>query len=635
MDSPSPTMSSPTKALNPIPPERMNQQTVPPSPSRHSEIISPHRKSRGLSDVQSKVAFLNNLSRGNSPAPPSPTPAAPAPASSGSTAALQRAILGREEAESALLKLSGQLSETQLRERRIGEKLESLIEELQSTKERQSNERSVFEKEIRKARKEAFRAGSAVVKIQEDLKQARSEAKAFKDEVQTERDAKDQARQEAFERAYALAGLTEEVEVLKERLRTIETSNHSNTLEARARQLQKQEMGRLSLAEGDLALLMTPTPRRPKRSLEDSANSPLVYATNDSSTQCTPPKRPRLSDITPRQEDQDTTKKDLQRDMLEELQELLDDEKQRRFDAEKMIQFMQMECQFKRCSCRLSDKPETTCAHGSQLVHEESQTKTALRKNDHEIVQPNRTQHSSMRHSIQKSQPALDADILIKDEEAPDDAVLTFSPETGTFRTVPSPQRPQEQSSVPPRSSVHRVHEDESMAPSPSTRASIQRPTDLRDVPFKRLPPAHASSRLTPFTPPPPGAVSHAHHAPRLSVEQGADFELDTSGYPITQRVPLHTDESRLSNQSQTAVVPGTPVSREEALAQIRARRGRANSMKRSVSAGESLMRSAGTGAPSSSNPNRIPGVRQSSGRDENEMRSRRDLSAPVKSYHR
>lgn len=613
----------------------MNQQTVPSSPSRHSEIFSPRRKSRGLSDVQSKVAFLNNLSRGNSPAPPSPIPAAPAPASSGSTAALQRAILGREEAESALLKLSGQLSETQLRERRIGEKLESLIEELQSAKERQSNERSVFEKEVRKARKEAFRAGSAVVKTQEDLKQARSETKAFKDEVQAERDAKDQARQEAFERAYALAGLTEDMELLKERLRTIETSNHSATLEARARQMQKQEMGRLSLAEGDLALLMTPTPRRPKRSLEDSANSPLINATNDSSTQCTPPKRPRLSDVTPRQEDNDTTKKDLQRDMLEELQELLDDEKQRRLDAEQMIQFMQIECQFKRCSCRLSDEPETPFAHGSQLVHEESHPKTALRQDDHKTLQPYRTQHarSSLRHSIRKAQPAIDAEIQIKNEEAPDDAVLTFSPETGTFRTVSSPQRPQEQPSVPPRSSIYRVHEDESMAPSPSTRDSIQRPTNLRDVPFERFPLAHASSRSTPFTPPPPGAVSHVHHAPRLSVEQSAEFEIDTSGYPITQRVPLRADESRLSNQSQTAVVPGTPVSREEALAQIRARRGRASSMKRSVSAGESLMRSAGTGAPPSSNPNRIPGVRQSSGRDENEMKSRRDLSAPVKSY--
>lgn len=546
-------------------------------------------------------------------------------------------MLGREEAESALLKLSGQLSETQLRERRIGEKLESLIEELQSAKERQSNERSVFEKEIRKARKEAFRAGSAVVKIQEDLKQARSEAKAFKDEVQAERDAKDQARQEAFERAYALAGLTEEMELLKERLRTIETSNHSATLEARARQMQKQEMGRLSLAEGDLALLMTPTPRRPKRSLEDSANSPLIHATNDSSTQCTPPKRPRLSDVTPRQEDHDTTKKDLQRDMLEELQELLDDEKQRRLDAEQMIQFMQIECQFKRCSCRLSDEPETPCAHGSQLVHEESHTKTAPRQDDHEILQPYRTQHarSSLRHLIRKSQPAIDAEIQIKNEEAPDDAVLTFSPETGTFRTVPSPQRPQEQPSVPPRSSIHRVHEDESMAPSPSTRDSIQRPTNLRDVPFERFPLAHASSRSTPFTPPPPGAVSHAQHAPRLSIEQSAEFEVDTSGYPITQRIPLRADESRLSNQSQTPVVPGTPVSREEALAQIRARRGRASSMKRSVSAGESLTGSAGTVAPPSNNPNRIPGVRQSSGRDVNEMKSRRDLSAPVKSYRR
>ncbi|KAJ5945482.1 hypothetical protein N7516_005650 [Penicillium verrucosum] len=68
-----------------------------------------------------------------------------------------------------------------------------------------------------------------------------------------EREAKDKAKQEAFERAYALAGLTEELEVLKEKFRALETDNRSSTLEVRAHEIRKEDFGRLSIAEGDLA----------------------------------------------------------------------------------------------------------------------------------------------------------------------------------------------------------------------------------------------------------------------------------------------------------------------------------------------------------------------------------------------
>lgn len=589
-----------------------------------------------MSDVQAKVAFLNNLSGRNSPAPGSPVHAAQSPQpqpqsqlSSGSTAALQRAILGREEAESSLQNTTLQLFEAQARERSTNEKLESLSEDLQAAKERQTNERSVFEKEIRKARKEAFRAGSAVVKLQEDLKEARAEVRAYKDEVQVEREAKDQANQEAFERAYALASITEELEVLKERLRTAETNNHSNTLEVRAQEMRKQDIGRMSLAEGDLALLLTPTPRRPKRSAEDF-NSPLVNATNDSSTQCTPPKRPRLSDITPKQEEKDTTQSNSHHEMLGELQDMLQHEKQRRVDAEEMVDFMKMECQFKRCSCRLTEGPDSSCAHSSELPQGKGingSSEAVHDKQYHGILQPSGTPHaqSRLRTSTRISQPAMESDAPIKAEENEEEAVITFSPETGTFRTIPSPQRPQEKPAAF-ESSVSQAQDDERfMTKSPPARLSTQR---LQDVPFEPLPQPPVPSQSHPFTPSPSTIVRDAPQGPRLSIEQSAEFEVDTSGYPITKRVPLRT-EPRLSNQS---AVPGTPVSREEALAQIRARRGRANSMKRSVSAGEALMRPGGTGAQPVG-PNRVPGATASNGRGSEG--NRRDLSAPIRAHRR
>lgn len=631
MDSPSAILSSPTKVLNPVSPERMNQQTMmPASPSRSSEAFrSHHRKgSRGLSEVQSKVAFLNNLARGNSPAPASPVSQSTGNASTANPPALQRAILGREEAETALQAVSAQLSEAQSRERRINERLESLAEELQSAKERQSNERSVFEKEIKKARKEAFRAGSAVIKIQEDLKQVRAEARGLRDEVQAEREAKDQAKQEAFERAYALAGLTEESEVLKERLRAAETSNHSHTLEARAQDMRKDDIGRLSLAEGDLAMLLTPTPRRPKRSAEDSVTSPLVHLTNDSSTQCTPPKRPRLSDYTPQQKEQYTAKIESQRDQLEELQQMLEHEKQRRIDAEEMMQFMQLECQFKRCSCRLAEDAETKCdhRHSSELPQKIAKKATKVaHENNAQNARPNRMQEARphMRESMKSSrQAANDAPAHSGQNAATqEDSIVAFSPETGTFRTMPSPQKHEERPAAPSRLSASHVHSEEELLAQ----------SDLQDVHFGyHSVPAPSRSHL--FTPSPSTAMGRIPQGPVSSVEQSAGFEADTSGYPITKRVPLRTEESRLSSQS--SVVPGTPISREQALAQIRARRGRASSMKRSISAGESIMQSAAPSAPSAGNSNQIPGV-PSKGTSESDAGYRRDMSAPVRPYRR
>lgn len=637
MESPSAILSSPTKALNPVSPERMNQQAaMPASPSRASEPYrSHHRKgSRGLSEVQAKVAFLNNLSLGGSPVSAGGAAVSPSTGGNASTAnpaALQRAILGREEAESALQAVSTQLSEAQSRERRINERLESLTDELQAAKDRQSNERSVFEKEIRKARKEAFRASSAVVKFQEDLKEARLEVRSLKDEVQAEREAKDQANQEAFERAYVLAGLTEESEVLKERLRAAETSNQSHTLEARAHDMRKDDIGRLSLAEGDLAMLLTPTPRRPKRSAEDSATSPMLHLTNDSSTQCTPPKRPRLSDYTPQQEDPNTAKLDSQRDELEELKQLLDHERQRRIDAEEMVQFMQLECRFKRCSCRLAEE-EANCNHAEAT---QVGTGNVTRIDHHAQAQDARLSgiQKARTHApppVKRSREATHVDSASKveqNEESPEEEVVTFSPETGTFRTVSSPLKPRDEppaASRPVASGIRQVEESIMHA----------QPHPQEETPYEHHHhQVRAPSRSHRYTPSPSTALDQfPRESHRLSVEQSAEFEVDTSGYPVTKRVPLRTEEPRLSNQS--TVVPGTPVSREQALAQIRARRGRATSMKRSASAGESMMNSAAPSAPAAGTSRRVRGA-QSTGTRDSTADYHRELGSSHRSYRR
>ncbi|KOS40922.1 hypothetical protein ACN38_g8211 [Penicillium nordicum] len=684
MESPTRPILSPSKALNPVSPERMNQQNIPASPSLPSDLLTLHHKStRGVSEVQAKVAFLNGLSQGGSPAN-----------SAANNAALQRAILGREEAESALATAQEDLSEAQTRERRISERLESLLEELHGTKERQAHERSIFEKEIRKARKEAFRAGSTLVKLQEELKQAKSEVRALKDEAGGEREAKDQAKQEAFERAYALAGLTEELEVLKEKFRALETDNRSSTLEVRAHEIRKEDFGRLSIVEGDLAFLTTP--RRPKRAAAGSVRSPAP-AREEDHAEATPPKRPRLSDFTPKTESkqpESETGAEVDEDLLEGMKEELDFERRRRVAAEDMVHFLNIECQFERCSCRLAESQGRRYIYDAEYYHKfqkpqiEAEEKARAQQasiqqarvdqaQPHQASTPEASpppppppvhrspvhqaptpQVGSPQHSVHQDEPEPSRTPLaappvpvhqhtassVKAEptdlpkmQVPAEPLVTFSPETGTFTTFPSPLRDNVRplrldffdapDLAEPQPDVHKVHADASASPdqqvdsfTPSgepTRARMPRPI------------------------PSDGVAAHSRAPPSVEARPPRRVERDPHGYRQAINPPKRAP-SRQEPQSQRTShpgVPNTPIDREQALAQIRARRGRTHSKQRSVSAsepGRAARASAGSNPTPARGPRRLPNPNlRADSRTENELGERRDMSAPVRMFRR
>jgi hypothetical protein len=603
----------------------MNQQTFSTSPSIPNDILNIQRKPRGLSDVQAKVAFLNNLSRAGSPAGSAPQPAA------GNPAALQRAILGREEAESALAKVSAQYSEAQSRERRISERLESLLEELQAAKERRAHERTLFEKEIRKARKEAFRAGSTLVKVQEELKQARSEAKVLKDEAQSEREAKEKAKQEAFERAYTLAGLMEEIEVLKGRLRTAEANSHADTLEARAQEIRKEDVGRISLAEGDLAFLMTPTPRRPKRSAEESDDTPLADRSNPSIAQETPPKRPRVSDVTPRNENHDPEVPEVSdeaHDKIRKLEYNLKLERRLRTNAEDMIEFLRVECMFRRCTCRIEEELGNCHNHDTPELNAETSEEPADKDNCKAEPHVEYSSQSPKNSSDQPPEPAQSPQT--EDQKPPADTIITFSPVTGTFRSVPSPVR-----TSPTKNPGHDVleaqnHTDERSTPQANVNSPLAKyATTQQETSFETVFETEGRAPLFASGSRPSPAISDLPWESEL-LEQHS-FEEDVDHHDSIKRIPLRNEGSESNRLSD---VPGTPIDREEALAQIRARRGRTGTMKRSVSATESALRAGGMGVTPVRAARRIPAVQNADGKH-SEIRSRRDLSAPVRMFHR
>ncbi|GAD94332.1 hypothetical protein AOR_1_2104174 [Paecilomyces variotii No. 5] len=653
MDSPSfQSPASPKGALYPVSPERINQQKPMTSPSRSTELFRSSRKDSTASDVQAKVAFINGLSRNGSPVPASTTLS-----SSNSSAALQRAIIGREEAESALANVSSQLSEAQSRERRLSERLESLMEELHNAKERQAHERTVFEKEVRRARKEAFKAGSTLVKLQEEIKNSRTEMKSLRDELKAEKDAKDKAKQEAFERAYALAGLTEELEVLKGKLRSLETDratdSHSDALEAQAKEME-EDSAAMSAAAQEHSSSLTPTPRRAKRSVDECDKTQISSSVAEAEQHHieTPPKKPRLSHGKSTAEDEEIEATESEDNMLQRLNFELSWERRLRLHAEEMVHFLKMECQFKQCSCRIAEsqgheyvydvKWYNMCKIREKREEAEAETDAEIKKRAQGVI-PSHTPAGSparastpVREVNAKGGSGAQADS--------DEPTITFSPTTGTFRAIPSPMQKSPQRIEERSSSAQSVHSAPQahpplrhVAPSPlvpeGERGPRRSPNALRLDPPSKVKPAAPSTAPIEL---PPSLYENLfdrrkqESTPQPEVEQKERVKENVT----VTKVPLHRENHTPVPVHDVSTIAGTPINREEALAQIRARRGRARSMpKRCASALEGSVRSGGMGTTPVRGSKRIPGVNNTDARSESDLSERRDLSAPMGKY--
>ncbi|KAF1819820.1 uncharacterized protein K489DRAFT_296238, partial [Dissoconium aciculare CBS 342.82] len=168
-------------------------------------------------------------------------------------------LIAREEAEGDAKKLreesrrlKKEVEEGKDRERRVGKRLEVVMEEYTNFKESHASQSAIYEKEVRKARKEAFKSSSAVVKLQEELKGARSTLRVAQSTLDMEKRKTQQRDQETFDAQYKLVSMQEELEQLQLRLQIVEEER-----EALKKNLQEEEVARIA-AEGRIALPVSP-----------------------------------------------------------------------------------------------------------------------------------------------------------------------------------------------------------------------------------------------------------------------------------------------------------------------------------------------------------------------------------------
>ncbi|KND94061.1 hypothetical protein TOPH_01205 [Tolypocladium ophioglossoides CBS 100239] len=513
-------------------------------------------------------------------------------------AALKRAMVGREEAEAEMRRLREEMRQLQKavqegkeRERRVGERLETVMENYGRAKETHAHTQALWEKEIRRARKENFKTQSTMVKIQEDLKSARSAVRILEESLEREKDRSRAREQEAFTARYQIVGVQEQFEQALERIKVVKQERDAFKTAAK-----NEEVARIA-AEGRLPLPKSENPTdefaSPKK------KSTINYRTGKDS-------RVSLSTM-------DIVSSAASEMEIEELTTQVSWERQRADRAQDMVEFLQAECEMHCCQCSKSKKPRTSSSPPQKRRRESVESPEP----------PEATPEEEARHPPQgvPSPPQIEEPQpegrRVKSKKEPRRSTI-FCPREGIFRTVSEKEAEAMEAEREPEARA----EDEAPR-EPDTELLV--PMDVEPNPrmYARTPsvdpPAFAllaqgRTSLQSLLNAPHG---DAHTAPLPSIRSVptvADDEpmpveeqnilqrespeprphTSATIYTVTTTVPVRDENSRSessfseklrtpSNGSSTSFDHTNPaltptMTREQALAKIRERRGRVRS---------------------------------------------------------
>ena len=366
----------------------------------------------------------------------------------------------------------------------------------------------MFEKEVRRARKEAFKSSSTLVNMQEELKTARNRYTLMREEMESQRRMRVEKEQETFRVQCQVSEIQKELEVLTDVL-----SGAEEERDALKRKLEDQTIEKAA-TQGAIALPSpgasqhAPGPRKRRREERESLKEnldPSLVADEDEVLIC--------------------LTQDLRR------------EKRLRTKAEEEAHFLHMECQFGICSCRMADKHDT-----KQVPDEEVEDVTE------QPIKISREAEQDVEVDQEGSMP-MDSAVLSSPTEGGTQAVeearksdVVFSPLSGTFsKTLVSegPKARQHDQVATQQLCMTDLHATEQVCESESQDQAVfpLTPRPLPDPPVQQPRTIHTTTRFT-------------------------------------SSVPLQADDVVFGH------APNTPggISREEALEQIRLRRGRARS---------------------------------------------------------
>ena len=334
------------------------------------------------------------------------------------------------------------------------------------------------------------------MKLQEELKAARNALRTSETEIEQERERSKKREQEAFAARYQLVGVQEELANMMEKVKLVEQERDALKTIAK-----NEEIARIA-AEGQI-------PLPPSRHDDEEFGSPRK-ASNP---------LPAVS----------ITSSASSEEELEQLRMDLEWERHRADKAYKHAEYLQLECQFKCCSCQLAEnKGESFHYTAATLIPETTNKESAEIKNENE--NENENDH---REALYTAPPWEPQKASPEPEESP-----WISPARPTFQEVNT-------------SLLSLIDGSQSTASDSSEHTIIH-----------HNPPGHTRTQSQP--------QAHTFHT-----------------ISTTIRIPLAAPAAIAARAGLTPPTPSAApddalsptMSREEALAQIRERRGRARSL--------------------------------------------------------
>ncbi|KAG7294495.1 hypothetical protein NEMBOFW57_004570 [Staphylotrichum longicolle] len=453
-------------------------------------------------------------------------------------AALKRAMLGREEAEAEMRRYREEAKKlNRLLEEWKGE-VEESKRQIKESKVRETKvsqrleEYMLWENEVRRTRKETFKVQSSLVKAREELKASRTAQKAAEEELEAERERGKAREQETFDAQYNLVGLQEQLDQALARAKMLEQE-----LEA-LKTLAKNDTAAKPCASKGPTLKPTKTPA-----------SVVRFGTGDAE--------------------------------IDTLRMMWQWEKQRADRALDQVDFLEAECQLKVCAAAKALRQSSSIAlpsprlkRGSTLISDAGDS-MILSEGRRGSLEPSR---SASRRSK--------TDQLRVDRGSRRSTV--FVPEEGIFRTVSQA----EADAMAAKSTTSSV-----TSPTEGAASVPITPTD-NDPMYRRTPTSQTSHTADSY----PRPHTTAAHYPTITTTTKVPLRAEPTeedGPTLAQRLmKLQRTPSR-NGQSGEAGADGpsfdvnnpalTPtMTREEALQQIRERRGRARSVQRGASGSNS-----------------------------------------------
>jgi len=437
------------------------------------------------------------------------------------------------------------------------------------------------------------------VKLQEELKNTRNKLTLVKEDYEIQRKKVENRAQEAFTAKYELVGVQEELEEARRRMQVMEEER-----DALKTSLKEEEVARVAAAgKISLPVAVEPdefsSPRKPRRESAKENVDPEVF-----------------DDLS-------------ENDELAKLKEELRRENKWRIEAQDLIKFMNIECQFGHCSCQIAKSQGRTYVYDDRY-----DSKTTLLKGRRK-KQPSKSERppapATPPTQLQRSQQEVktQADVPADSRPGPADVepLIEFSPTTGTFRTIPSPAR--QPPTTRPTPSCNISQDLLALAPplnpiplsgspslldlgdlDPTVDSSGNLPTDrpslsptttttnpidppIEHIAFHALPPLRnftpSPTPDTPSTPPPAFPAFSLPQRPQTISRIITTTTTIPLADPFSPAAPrdMGVRDRNMKDMKEMPYSPASTMTREQALEQIRQRRGRA----RSIAAGSATAR--------------------------------------------